>query len=136
ATAAGTAPAAPPGRLLRRRRALRRFAAAMHAVHPVRDGWQTWLGDDTLVCRCEEVTAGEVRAAVDELGATDPRTVKLLSRAGMGWCQGRVCGYATACLTASATGSAPDLRGVSERPIAAPISLGRLAGDAGHTGQQ
>ncbi|WP_198663388.1 FAD-dependent oxidoreductase [Jiangella endophytica] len=135
----GAGPAAVPARLRRRRRALRRFAAAMHAVHPVRDGWQTWLGDDTLVCRCEEVTAGEVRAAVEDLGATDPRTAKLLSRAGMGWCQGRVCGYATACLTASACGSAVsalDLQGVSERPIAAPISLGRLAGDAGHTGQQ
>lgn len=121
---------------LRRRRALRRFAAAMHAVHPVRDGWQSWLADDTLLCRCEEVSAGEVRAAVGELGATDARTAKLLSRAGMGWCQGRVCGYATACLTASATGTAPDLRGVSERPVAAPISLGRLAGETTRRGQQ
>jgi NADPH-dependent 2,4-dienoyl-CoA reductase/sulfur reductase-like enzyme len=128
ATASGRALTAPPSRLRRRRRALRRFATAMHTVHPVRDGWQGWLGEDTLVCRCEEVTAGEVRTAVDDLGATDARTAKLLSRAGMGWCQGRVCGYATACLTASATRSAPDLRGVSERPIAAPISLGRLGG--------
>ncbi|TDC48859.1 FAD/NAD(P)-binding oxidoreductase [Jiangella ureilytica] len=139
-TATGGTPAPAPPRLHRRRRALRRFATAMHTVHPVRDGWQTWLRDDTLVCRCEEVTAGEVKAAVDDLGATDARTAKLLSRAGMGWCQGRVCGYATACLTASAresaSASAPDLQGVSERPIAAPISLGRLAGDAGHIGQQ
>lgn len=130
ATGSGVAPV--PSRLRRRRRALRRFAAAMHAVHPVRDGWQSWLDDDTLVCRCEEVTAGEVRAAVDDLGATDPRTAKLLSRAGMGWCQGRVCGYATTCLTASAAGSdtvsALDLQGVSERPIAVPISLDRLGG--------
>nr|WP_246401298.1 (2Fe-2S)-binding protein [Jiangella mangrovi] len=112
----------------------------MHTVHPVRDGWQTWLSDDTLVCRCEEVTAGEVRATVEDLGATDARTAKLLSRAGMGWCQGRVCGYASACLTASARGSASvsarELQEVSERPIAAPITLGRLAGDAGHIGQQ
>lgn len=140
ADATGAGPTPVPARLRRRRRALRGFAASMHAVHPVRDGWQTWLGDDTLVCRCEEVTAGEVRAAAEDLGATDPRTAKLLSRAGMGWCQGRVCGYATACLTASAAGSlpvsAPGLRGVSERPIAAPISLGRLAGDTGHNGQQ
>ena len=139
-TAAGAAPAAPPPGLRRRRRALRRFATAMHRVHPVRDGWQGWLREDTLVCRCEEVTAGEVRAAVGDLGATDARTAKLLSRAGMGWCQGRVCGYATACLTASARDSASvsalDLQGVSERPIAAPISLGRLAGDGGHIGQQ
>jgi NADPH-dependent 2,4-dienoyl-CoA reductase/sulfur reductase-like enzyme len=136
AAATGARPGPVPGPLRRRRRALRRFATAMHTVHPVRDGWQSWLGDDTLVCRCEEVTAGEVRAAVEDLGATDARTAKLLCRAGMGWCQGRVCGYATARLAASATGSAPDLLGVSTRPIAAPISLGRLAGDAGHIGQQ
>ncbi|WP_084469711.1 NAD(P)/FAD-dependent oxidoreductase [Jiangella gansuensis] len=120
-----------PAALRRRRRALRRFAAAMHEVHPVRDGWQTWLTDDTLVCRCEEVTAAEVRGAVHDLGATDARTAKLLSRAGMGWCQGRVCGYATACLAASASGAdhpgEADLRGIGERPIAAPLTLTELA---------
>ncbi|TDD98923.1 FAD-dependent oxidoreductase [Jiangella asiatica] len=137
ANAAGQPAVVVPSRLRRRRRALRRFAAAMHEVHPVRDGWQTWLGEDTLVCRCEEVTAGEVRAAVDELGATDARTAKLLSRAGMGWCQGRVCGYATACVAAgSGRPVEADLRGVAERPIAAPITLSALANPEGAPRQQ
>lgn len=115
--------------LLARRRRLRDFAAAMHAAYPVRPGWPAWLRADTLICRCEEVPYARLAAAV-ELGATDPRAVKLLSRAGMGWCQGRVCGHATAALTARATGrdlDAADLRGLAQRPVAQPIRLGDLA---------
>ncbi|HEU5157938.1 MAG TPA: FAD-dependent oxidoreductase [Streptosporangiaceae bacterium] len=115
--------------LLARRRRLRAFAAALGAAYAVRPGWPAWLRDDTVVCRCEEVPYERLVAAV-ALGATDPRTVKLLSRAGMGWCQGRVCGHATAALTARATGralAASDLRGLVQRPIAQPIRLGDLA---------
>jgi NADPH-dependent 2,4-dienoyl-CoA reductase/sulfur reductase-like enzyme len=117
-------------RLLRRRSALRAFAAALHDTYPVRPGWTSWLSEDTQVCRCEEVSAGEVRRSIVHLGATDGRTVKLLARPGMGLCQGRVCGYATACLAAELHGrvpSAEDLRGLAARPIAQPVTLGRLA---------
>ena len=114
--------------LYRRRARLRGFARAMQQVYPVPDDWADRLPDDTLVCRCEEVTAGGLREAVD-LGATDARTAKLLSRAGMGWCQGRVCGYAVSCLTARWTGTPYDPSGLAERPIASPITLGTLAKD-------
>jgi NADPH-dependent 2,4-dienoyl-CoA reductase/sulfur reductase-like enzyme len=120
----------PDRRLLRRRDRLRSFASAMHRVHPVPAGWAGWLTDDTTVCRCEEVTAGAIRAAVTDLGATDPRTVKLLARPGMGLCQGRVCGYATAGLIAQQRGrrvTEQDLAGIAARPIAQPVSLGTLA---------
>ena len=69
-----------------------------------------------------------------DLGATDPRTVKLLARPGMGLCQGRVCGYATACLVAEARGrpvTAADLHGIAARPVAQPVTLGRVAGQPG-----
>lgn len=115
----------PPQRLLHKRKALRAFASALHAAYPVRDGWQTWLTGDTQVCRCEEVTAATIRHAITDLGATDPRSVKLLARPGMGLCQGRFCGYAVACLTGSATAQA--LRDMATRPIAQPITLGDLA---------
>jgi NADPH-dependent 2,4-dienoyl-CoA reductase/sulfur reductase-like enzyme len=117
-------------RLVRRRTALRAFAVAMHRTYPVRPGWQSWLADDTLVCRCEEVPVREIQRSIVDFGATEPRTVKLLARPGMGLCQGRVCGYATACLVASAgtrSVTAGDLLGLSARPIAAPITLGALA---------
>lgn len=122
--------AAPDRRLVRRRAALRAFAAAMRRTYPVQPGWQTWLSDDTLVCRCEEVPVREVRRSVVDLGATDPRAVKLLARPGMGLCQGRVCGHATAGLVAETRGrqvTAQDLHGMSARPIAQPVTLGTLA---------
>ncbi|MGW1060833.1 FAD-dependent oxidoreductase [Micromonospora rubida] len=117
-------------RLLRTRRRLRRFASALHAVHPVPAGWPDRCADDTLVCRCEDVPAGAVRQAVRELSVADARGAKLLTRAGMGWCQGRTCGYATACLAARAAGRAltgADLAGFATRPVAQPVTLGHLA---------
>jgi NADPH-dependent 2,4-dienoyl-CoA reductase/sulfur reductase-like enzyme len=119
-------PALGLDRLRRRRARLRDFARGLQKVYPVPPGWMDRLPDDTLVCRCEEVTVGQLREAVD-LGATGVRTAKLLSRAGMGWCQGRVCGYAASCLTARLTGTPYDPRGVAERPIASPITLATLA---------
>ncbi|MCO5967663.1 FAD/NAD(P)-dependent oxidoreductase [Actinoallomurus soli] len=133
AEAAGGVAPDPAGvqRLLARRRRLRAFAAAMHAAYPVRPGWMDRLRDDTLVCRCEEVTCGRLAEAA-ELGATGPRSAKLLSRAGMGRCQGRVCGYATAWLTTGVCGRIPgpeDLLGTARRPIAQPVRLRDLAGE-------
>ena len=84
------------------------------------------LEDDTLLCRCEEVPVGRVRTAV-EAGAADARTAKLLTRPGMGWCQGRVCGYATACLTARWAGTPYDPTGMARRPVASPVTLATLA---------
>ena len=117
-------------RLQRRISRLRLFATAMHRAHPVPRGWQEWLRPDTTVCRCEEVTQGDVCAARDVLGATDARTVKLLARPGMGWCQGRVCGFATAKLAAGGGRlGVGDLLPTAKRALTAPVSLGGLAAD-------
>ncbi|MGW1762645.1 FAD/NAD(P)-dependent oxidoreductase [Streptomyces sp. NPDC002073] len=109
-----------PAELVRRRARLRAFADAMGAAHRPGAGWTGWLTDETDVCRCEEVSAGTVREAVRDLGAQDARTVKLLTRAGMGWCQGRMCGQAVAALAGCAPG--PD-----RRPLSCPVPLGHLA---------
>jgi len=115
--------------LLRRRARQRRFAAALLEVYPVRQGWMSWLEPDTVLCRCEEITVGQVRTGVLELGASDLRSLKLLTRVGMGMCQGRVCGYAAACLLRGETG-APlrDPATLSIRPLVVPVPLGMLAG--------
>lgn len=108
----------------------RRFAAAMHRVHRV-DGWVQHVTEDTLVCRCEEVTAGALRAACRDLGATDARAAKLMTRAGMGLCQGRTCGRAVAELLATETGVPPDpaeVRRAGARTPALPVPLAALAG--------
>lgn len=111
------------GALVRRRRRMRGFAGLMGAVHRPGPGWTGWLAPDTEVCRCEEVTAGTVRTAVAELGAAETRTAKLLTRAGMGWCQGRTCGFAVRALAGpSGAGASPD-----RRPLACPVPLSTLA---------
>ncbi|QUI34890.1 NAD(P)/FAD-dependent oxidoreductase [Streptomyces alfalfae] len=119
------APARRLRALRRRRDHLRAFADAMAAAHAPGPGWTRWLGDDTEVCRCEEVTAARVREAVADYGARDPRSVKLLTRAGMGWCQGRVCGTAVACLAAAAPDATP--APPDRRLLATPVPLGTLA---------
>jgi NADPH-dependent 2,4-dienoyl-CoA reductase/sulfur reductase-like enzyme len=117
-------------RLLGRRAAERRFARLMHEVHAPPAGWLSWLDDDTVVCRCEEVPYARVREAVTELGATSARTVKGLCRTGMGWCQGRICGYATGAITANLLGrplEPADLETFTRRPLAQPITLSELS---------
>jgi bacterioferritin-associated ferredoxin len=139
-TAAGRAAATSPARLAQVRRDVARgraFARAMRLAHPVPPAWTEWLTDDTLACRCEEVPVSRVRAAVAS-GASDARQVKQLTRTGMGWCQGRMCGYAAACLAGevapsdgrASRGSLPAAYPVvaaTERLVATPVPLGSLA---------
>jgi NADP-dependent aldehyde dehydrogenase len=115
------------GRLQRSVRRQRAFARAMHGTYPVPDRWPEWLTAQTLVCRCEEVTYGAVCSARADLGAGDARTVKLVTRAGMGWCQGRVCGFAAASLSAGCRPAAADLLSLARQPLTAPVALGELA---------
>jgi NADPH-dependent 2,4-dienoyl-CoA reductase/sulfur reductase-like enzyme len=133
AVAAGREPPPVHPGIASRRARLAAFASAMHGAHPVQNGWAGWLADDTVVCRCEEVPARAIDEAVTELGASDARTVKLLTRAGMGWCQGRMCGEAVARLVASRAGTPldpyADLLAAAARPVAVPVPLGILAHD-------
>jgi thioredoxin reductase len=117
-------------RLMTRRAAMRRFAELMHRVHAPPAGWTSWLTDGTVVCRCEEVPVARLRDAVTGFGAADAEAVAGLCGVGRGWCQGRVCGYAVAALTAEASGrplEAADLVTFGQRPLAWPVRLGDLA---------
>ncbi len=60
--------------------------------------------DGVVVCRCEEVTAGEIRAAVLG-GVCRSDELKGLTRCGMGPCQGRTCGSIVAELIAAESGN-------------------------------
>ena len=117
-------------RLQKERARLRAFAVAMHRANPVPARWTGWLTPETVVCRCEEVSYGQHCHAHEDLGAQDARSLKSFARPGMGWCQGRVCGFATAGIAADFSGrttSAEDLRTMSKRTLVAPVSLGTLA---------
>ncbi|MBS0124088.1 NAD(P)/FAD-dependent oxidoreductase [Thetidibacter halocola] len=83
--------------------------------------------DATIVCRCEEVTAGTIRAHAG-LGCTGPNQAKAFGRAGMGPCQGRYCGLTVTGILAQANGQTPDETGYYRiRPPLKPVTLGELA---------
>ncbi|TCC59466.1 FAD-dependent oxidoreductase [Kribbella pittospori] len=98
----------------------RRFAEVLARAYPVRDGWRAWSTTETVVCRCEEVTRGEIEAAVTGRGVQDGRALKLSSRAGLGMCQGRVCSRTVGALVGAPESS-------MKRPIAVPVRLRDLA---------
>ena len=62
------------------------------------------LPDDAVLCRCEGVTAGDLRGVMRETGAQEANRAKAFSRVGMGRCQGRYCGLAAAELIAAEAG--------------------------------
>jgi NADPH-dependent 2,4-dienoyl-CoA reductase/sulfur reductase-like enzyme len=106
------------GRRLRRARA---FASGLNAIFAPPAAIHTLAADDTIVCRCEEVTAGEIKAAAAE-GAATVSGVKRLTRAGMGACQGRICGWAVAHAVAPAVAEAGfNAPRIPVRPV--PLSL-------------
>ncbi len=83
--------------------------------------------DDTIVCRCEEVTAADIRAGAGE-GAGGLRKIKVACRAGMGPCQGRMCDLTVSEVLAEATGhSVLDLGPQRARTPVKPVTLGELA---------
>ncbi|UYN96346.1 MAG: FAD-dependent oxidoreductase [Enhydrobacter sp.] len=82
---------------------------------------------DTLVCRCEEVTARQVREAA-RLGCEGPNQMKAFLRTGMGPCQGRMCGLTVTELIGAERGIVPEQVGYFRlRPPVKPITLGELA---------
>ena len=105
----------------------------LDAAYP--PGAQTRAPDDaTVVCRCEEVTAGDIRRFA-ALGCLGPNQAKAFGRAGMGPCQGRYCGLTVTAILAEATGQSPDETGYFRiRPPLKPVTLGEIA--AMHDAQQ
>lgn len=100
------------------------FAPPDHAA-------QSWP-DDLVICRCEEVTAGTLRACVRSGLATQVNRLKALTRIGMGRCQGRMCGEAAIALLAAETGKQPSEVGRlrSQAPIK-PIPITPMLYDDG-----
>jgi bacterioferritin-associated ferredoxin len=82
---------------------------------------------DTLVCRCEEVTARQVRDMA-RLGCEGPNQMKAFLRCGMGPCQGRLCGLTVTELIAAERRTTPQAVGYYRlRPPVKPITLSELA---------
>ncbi|MFN4099996.1 MAG: NAD(P)/FAD-dependent oxidoreductase [Pararhodobacter sp.] len=120
---AGRAVSAPP----RRNPALERFADASCALMRVEDRRIAALPDDVILCRCEDVTVGAVRAAIAD-GAQDANQLKHFTRLGMGPCQGRMCGANAAALLRLSPGTRPGGERLTPRSPLRPVEIPQMAG--------
>ncbi|MDJ0881953.1 MAG: NAD(P)/FAD-dependent oxidoreductase [Gammaproteobacteria bacterium] len=85
------------------------------------------LPDNTIVCRCEEITAGEIRREIAS-GHDHSNQVKFITRSGMGACQGRQCSQAVAQIVADQSNQVISSQSLYRvRPPVASLSLGQLA---------
>jgi D-hydroxyproline dehydrogenase subunit alpha len=109
-------------------RRARAVVAALGSTFSLKPGLCSLAADDVVVCRCEEVTAGAIRAAV-RAGATRLNDLKAWTRLGMGRCQGRICGPIAAQIVAQEAGIPVAAAGdFSARPPLKPLPLGAIAG--------
>jgi NADPH-dependent 2,4-dienoyl-CoA reductase/sulfur reductase-like enzyme len=99
-----TVPADEIEQLRRALRPMERFRQGLEQAFTWPAHFAAELPDETLVCRCEAITAGELRRSATELGAPEVNRAKAFSRVGMGRCQGRYCGLAAAEVLAAALG--------------------------------
>ena len=103
-----------------------RFAEVLKQMFPVRAGLLSWADDDTMICRCEEVSKKEITDSL-AIGSDTLIWTKRMTRAGMGMCQGRVCGQWVAGLIAQQNGKDPSQVALDTvRPPLRPISLNPL----------
>ena len=112
--------AAAPNHALRSQLRIRPF---LDALYRPPDGIVAPSGD-TIVCRCEEVTAREIADMV-KLGCLGPNQTKFFSRCGMGPCQGRICGLGVTSILARELGTTPETVGAYR--IRAPLKPVPLA---------
>jgi NADPH-dependent 2,4-dienoyl-CoA reductase/sulfur reductase-like enzyme len=91
-------------RLRAKQASMERFRQGLVQAFPWPAQQAAQLPDEAIVCRCEAITAGELRRVVCEMGAQEANRAKAFSRVGMGRCQGRYCGHAGAEVIAHAAG--------------------------------
>ena len=82
------------------------FRVGLEAAFPFPEQWASQAPDDLMLCRCEEISVGEVRQVVAQ-GHTDINRIKAHCRVGMGRCQGRMCGSAAVEIIAQAAACSP-----------------------------
>lgn len=101
--------------------------AILEAIFRLPPDWLDVQPEDTLLCRCESVSRGEVEQAIAQ-GAAGPNQLKAFTRCGMGPCQGRQCGEAISRLLAKRTAQSMEAIGYYHiRPPVHSVTLGELA---------
>ena len=112
-------------RLLQRKLARQqRVRDTLEKAFPFPADWAAALDDDVVLCRCEEITVGALRATAQIDGTRELNRGKALTRVGMGRCQGRMCGAAAAEVLARASGVAlPQVGWLRAQPPIKPIPV-------------
>jgi NAD(P)H-nitrite reductase large subunit len=88
------------------------------------------MDKDVIICRCQEVTYGEILDAIAD-GATTVEGVKKRTRAGMGLCQGKTCQRLVQRILAEQTGQNPaDIKPSTFRVPVRPIRMGIMEGES------
>ena len=86
--------------------------------------------DDMLICRCEEITKGEIRKAVHE-GMWTMTEIRRYLRTGMGLCQGQTCAKLVKSIVARELGVSPaELEPATSRVPMRPIEMRIFANEA------
>lgn len=94
-------------------------------------GYTPEADDDMLVCRCEEITKGEIRKAVHQ-GIFTIEELRRYLRSGMGLCQGQTCGKLVKSIVSRELKVSPiEVEPASSRAPMRPIEMEILAEDGG-----
>ena len=87
------------------------------------------MDNGLLMCRCQEVTEAEIKAAIAD-GATTVDGVKRRTRAGMGLCQGKTCGRLVQQMITRQTGQNPaEVLPMKSRMPARPVKISSFGGN-------
>jgi len=108
---------------------LRKFRYAMDRMYRFSANLYANISDETIICRCEGIKAGDIRRAV-RAGTTALNDIKKRTRMGMGYCQGATCMPSTAAMLEREFGVDPmEIQAMTTRPPARPIPLHLLMVD-------
>jgi NADPH-dependent 2,4-dienoyl-CoA reductase/sulfur reductase-like enzyme len=106
-----------------------KFRRAMDRMYRIYPDLYANITDNTIVCRCEGITAGEIRKAIRD-GTMNLNDIKKRTRSGMGYCQGTNCLPAiTAILAREFDANPAEVKVMTTRPPARPIPLNLLMVD-------
>lgn len=108
--------------LLGEKHRIDKYATRLNQIFAPRAGLYSIMDGDTIVCRCEGVTANEIIAGI-ELGARNINDVKRTTRFGMGLCQARTCESVVAQLMFQRNIPVKEINFLSLRPPLSPLPL-------------
>jgi sarcosine oxidase, subunit alpha len=92
------------------------------------DHYVEHVSDDTIVCRCERVTAGEIRGLVRQ-GYRDMNELKVVTRAGMGSCGAKTCNQLIHRIFREEGVPSKEVADHTRRPLFIEVPLGLFAGE-------